>query len=93
LAIREHSLGREHPQVAQTLNSMAELYAVRGRYDQAQRFYQRALTIYDKTLLSYHPNVAPVLENYANLLRKMGHKSEVAETDARARAIEDKNEE
>ncbi len=38
-----------------------------------------------------HPDVAKVLENYADLLRKMGREEEASNMDARAKAIREKN--
>jgi hypothetical protein len=36
LAIREKALGQEHPDVAQSLNKLAELYDDQGRYAEAE---------------------------------------------------------
>ena len=40
LAIREKALGPEHPDVAQSLNNLAELYRSQGRYADAEPLYQ-----------------------------------------------------
>ncbi len=40
----------EHPDVAQSLNNLAELYRVQGRYAEAEPLYQRALAIREKAL-------------------------------------------
>jgi tetratricopeptide (TPR) repeat protein len=45
LAIREQHLGSEHPLTAISLNNLAELYRVQGKYEQAEPLYQRTLTI------------------------------------------------
>jgi tetratricopeptide (TPR) repeat protein len=50
LAIREKTLGPEHPDLAQSLNNLAGLYATQGRYIKAEPLYQRALAIREKAL-------------------------------------------
>jgi tetratricopeptide (TPR) repeat protein len=45
LAIREETLGPEHPDVAQTLNILAALYSAQGRYAEAEPLYRRARDI------------------------------------------------
>jgi tetratricopeptide (TPR) repeat protein len=48
LAIREKSLGPDHPDVATTLNDLAELYRNAGRYADAEPLCKRALAIREK---------------------------------------------
>ncbi len=50
LAIREKALGPKHPDVAQSLNNLAVLYANLGDYARAEPLYQRALAIGGKTV-------------------------------------------
>jgi tetratricopeptide (TPR) repeat protein len=45
LAIREKALGRDHPDVAQSLNDLAELYRRQGNYADAELLCQRSLDI------------------------------------------------
>jgi tetratricopeptide (TPR) repeat protein len=42
LEIHEKSYGRDHPNVATSLNDLAELYRIEGRYAEAEPLYQRA---------------------------------------------------
>ena len=72
LHIREKVLGAEHPDVAQSLNNLAELYRIQGRYKQAEPLYQRALHIREKALEPEHPDVAKNLHNLAELYRVKG---------------------
>jgi tetratricopeptide (TPR) repeat protein len=65
LAIREKTLGRDHPNVATPLNNLAVLYRNQGRYADAEPLYQRSLAIYEKVLGRDHPNVALSLYNLA----------------------------
>ena len=43
LAIREKALGPDHPDVAQSLNNLADLYRAQGRHADAEPLYKRAL--------------------------------------------------
>ena len=72
LAIREKTLGRDHPDVATALNNLATLYFNQSRYPDAEPLYQRALAIDEKTLGRDHPNVALSLNNLAGLYDTQG---------------------
>ena len=50
LAIREKVLGRDHPEVANSLSTLAELYRTQGRYADAEPLYKRSLAIREKAL-------------------------------------------
>ena len=67
LAICEKHLGPEHPNTAQSLNSLAELYRSMGLYDKAEPLYQRSLAIKEKVLGPEHPLTALALNNLALL--------------------------
>ena len=43
LANREKALGPDHPDVAQSVNNLADLYSAQGRYADAEPLYKRAL--------------------------------------------------
>ena len=43
-------LGQEHPNVANSLNTLADLYLSQKNYSQAEPLYQRALSIREKML-------------------------------------------
>ena len=51
LAIREKALGPEHPEVARSLNNVAELYWTKGDSARAEPLYQRALAIRTRPLV------------------------------------------
>jgi tetratricopeptide (TPR) repeat protein len=87
LEIWEQVLGREHPDVAQGLNNLAELYRVQGRYAEAEPLYQRAIAILEKALPPDHPHRIGVRENYAHLLDQLGRHTEAAELRVPAQAI------
>src|SRR5437667_998388 len=67
LAIREKTLGPEHPDVAASLDNLAGLYRVQGKYREAEPLYRRALAIEERTLGREHPVVAASLDNLAGL--------------------------
>jgi tetratricopeptide (TPR) repeat protein len=58
LAIRERTLGTEHPDVAQSLNGLAILNRSQGKYSDAELLYNRALEIRKKALGVEHTKVA-----------------------------------
>jgi tetratricopeptide (TPR) repeat protein len=45
LEVAEQKFGPDHPNVAQSLNSLAELYCDQGEYAKAEPLYKRALAI------------------------------------------------
>lgn len=53
LAIREKTLGKDHPAVAATLNNLAVLYGKRGKYKEAEPLCKRALEIREKVQLQF----------------------------------------
>uniref|UniRef100_A0A8C9WAU8 Kinesin light chain n=1 Tax=Scleropages formosus TaxID=113540 RepID=A0A8C9WAU8_SCLFO len=77
LAIREKTLGKDHPAVAATLNNLAVLYGKRGKYKEAEPLCKRALEIREKVLGKYHPDVAKQLNNLALLCQNQGKYDEV----------------
>ena len=72
LRIFEKVLGEDHPNVASSLNNLAELYRTQGQYEQAEPIYQRSLAIKENTLGKDHPSVATSLNNLAELYRTQG---------------------
>ena len=90
LILREKVLGPEHPDVAQSLNNLAELYRVQGRYADAEPHYQRALTIFEKVLGPEHPDVATSFNNLAGLYHTQGRYVDAEPHYQRALAINEK---
>ena len=66
--------GPQHPDVAQSLNTLA------------LPIFQRARSILEQVLPD-HPNTAATLKNLAAFLRAMGREEQANEYDARAQAI------
>jgi hypothetical protein len=48
LAIREKALDPEHPEVAQSLNNLAEFYRAQVQYAKAEPLYRRALAFWKR---------------------------------------------
>jgi CHAT domain-containing protein/Flp pilus assembly protein TadD len=55
-----------------SLNNLAHLYQVQGKYQQAEPLLQRSLVIYEKALGNEHPDVARSLNNLALLYQAQG---------------------
>ena len=60
----------EVPRESTTLLSLATLYQLWGKHAAAEPLYQRALSLREQKLGRSHPEVAEVLEEYADLLRQ-----------------------
>ena len=76
LKVAEDTFGANHPNVATSLNNLAELYRAQGRYADAEPLYKRALAIQEKALESNHPYVATSLNNLALLYKTQGRYAE-----------------
>ncbi|MBE9210703.1 tetratricopeptide repeat protein [Nostoc sp. LEGE 06077] len=90
LAIREKILGKEHPDVASSLNNLALLYRAQGKYQQAEQLYVRSLAIYEKILGKEHTFVATSLNNLAVLNQLQGKYQQAEPLYLRALAILEK---
>jgi tetratricopeptide (TPR) repeat protein len=90
LAIYEKQLGTEHPTTASSLNNIAILYYLMGRFEGAELLYVKALAIYEKHLGAEHPDTATGLNNIAELYRAIGRYEEAEPLYARSLAIREK---
>ena len=57
------------------VNNLAGLYEAQGRYDEAERFYQRSLSIALIRLEAKHHTVATILANYQAMLKASGQRA------------------
>lgn len=64
-----------------------EEFSRKGRYAAAEKLYQRAWGLVEKTLGQQHPMMAEVLECYADLLRRTNRSAEGIAMKKRAEAI------
>ncbi len=67
VTVRRHLLGEEHPQTADSLNHLAELFYYQGDYQQAEDYHQQALKIRESVLGPDHHAVATSLNNLAGI--------------------------
>jgi tetratricopeptide (TPR) repeat protein len=88
LEIHARVLDRDHLlKIALRLNDRSALEKGEGRYQLAEALCLRALDIFDKTVVPDHPQLVPVLENYAGILHCAGRSREAALVQARAETI------
>ena len=60
------------------LTNLAAVYHAQGIYIEAERLYRKALKIVNDGLGLDHPSVPRFLDNYSDLLRKMGRDDEAS---------------
>jgi CHAT domain-containing protein len=89
LAIREEKLGKDHPDVAQTLDFLAAVYDSQGRHAEAEALYKRALAIEEKALGADHPVVAAALNDLAIVYEAQGKYADAEGLYQRALAIQE----
>ena len=87
IPIQEMLLGREHQEVAGSVNLLAELYRQDGLYDMAEPLYRRSLAILEKEQPMQGAALARSLKTFAAMLRHMKRKPEAVALEARAKAI------
>jgi tetratricopeptide (TPR) repeat protein len=90
LAIHEKIHGKEHPDVATSLNNLALLHKTQGHYDQAKPLFERSLAIDEKVYGPDHPDVATDLNNLASLHRTQGNYDQAKPLYERSLAILEK---
>jgi tetratricopeptide (TPR) repeat protein len=68
--------GKQHPNLATSLNNLAELYSSQGRYTEAEPLYQEALKIDRIALPENDPQLATHRNNLAELYSSQGRYTE-----------------
>ena len=86
----EKALRPDHPDTAQSLNNLAQLYADQGAYAKAEPLHLRALAIREKALGPDHPDTAQSLNNLALIYAKQGAYAKAEPLHLRALAIMEK---
>ena len=69
LDVAEQAVEQNPPDIAASLNNIAEMYRTQGQYSQAEPLCTRSLGDREKALGPDHPNVAQSLNNLASLYR------------------------
>ncbi len=77
--------------MAASFNNLALLYNDQGLYAEAEPLFERALAIVERVLGSEHPNLADVLDSYAELKHATGHPQDAAIMASRAKVIRSKH--
>jgi tetratricopeptide (TPR) repeat protein len=90
LAIREKAFGPDRPEVAESLNNLAEVYRNQGRYGDAEPLYQRSLAILEQAVGRDHPDVGRVLDNLALAYHQQERYAEIEPFYKRSLAIYEK---
>ena len=80
LLIREKFLGPDHWLVAEALRNLAELYSAKDKPEKAITAYQRYLTVFEKTIDAYGPEMVEVLNRYVCLLLDDGREDAKRDT-------------
>ena len=80
----------EDPRLATSLNNLAMIYHVQGKYTEAEQLYKCAIGVHEKALGPDDLDLATTLENYADLLRNMNREVQAFQMEARAKAIRGK---
>jgi tetratricopeptide (TPR) repeat protein len=88
---REKALEPEHPDVATSLDNLANLYGTQGLYAEAEPLYKRSLAVVEKALGPKHPYLATILEKYADILRKIGREADAVKLEGQAQKIHNKH--
>ncbi len=90
-AIWEKALGKDHPDYASSLNSLAIVYKKMGQYEKAETLYLEAKAIREKALGKDHPDYASSLNNLALLYSDMGQYDKAEPLFLEAKAIWEKS--
>jgi tetratricopeptide (TPR) repeat protein len=90
LAIREKTLGPDHPNTAESINNWAMLLKDNGDFTVARPYYERALAIRERALGSDHPDTAESVNNLGGLLFGLGDYAAARPYLERALAIREK---
>ncbi|MBY0525914.1 MAG: tetratricopeptide repeat protein [Gemmataceae bacterium] len=86
LAIREKELGKEHRVLAATLHLLGNVARDQGK-DTAEASYRRAIAVLEKAGGGQQPSLAPILDDYAALLRSLKRTDDANALSERARRI------
>jgi tetratricopeptide (TPR) repeat protein len=69
LALREHALGSNHPDIWGSLGNLALIHEKLGEYEKARVLHERALAVVGDELGAQHPDMGSILNNLADNYR------------------------
>jgi len=78
LCIREHVLGSQHPETAETIQGLARLWEKQGNSEEARVWYSHALAIREQVFGTHHPQTTKTRTRLIALLHTMGMHEEAA---------------
>ena len=87
MLFRSRVLRPDHPQLALSLNNLAEAYRLLGRYPEAEASYRRSLAVNEAIHGPDHPAVAAVLQEIAKLCASQDKTAEAEGLRERANGI------
>jgi CHAT domain-containing protein/tetratricopeptide (TPR) repeat protein len=79
--------GAAHPETANPMQVLANVYLSTGRYDQSRNWYQRALTVRKNALGEEHPDVANSINGLGVVARRLERYDEAIRAYTQAAAI------
>ena len=82
------SVGAMDPHMSITLSSLALVFEARKEYAKAVPLVEQALKVREVAFGDEHPEIVPILEQYADLLRLLNRRDEAERIDARKARIE-----
>jgi tetratricopeptide (TPR) repeat protein len=87
----ERALYKSGRTLADGLRTLGALRVQQHHFPEAESLYREAIGLYETSIGGGHPDVAPVLREYANVLkRRKGPKAEIKTVETRIRTIETK---
>jgi CHAT domain-containing protein len=91
LVIQEKALGPDHPDVASSLQNLANFYDYKRDNARAEPLYRRALVIWEKALGPDHPHIAVTWSDMALSFAAQGRVVEAVNAAQRATEIQDRS--
>ena len=83
-------MGKNHPDLAATLNNLGLLYKDQAKYYKAKPLFKKAIEIKEKAFGKESPLIVLDLTNYADFLQNTHKNREATKMRIRAKAIQDK---
>ena len=71
LKFRKRILPPDHPDIATSMNNLAETYGALGRHKDALKLYEETLKIRKRLLPPDHPDIATSMNNLASVVDKL----------------------
>lgn len=88
LALQEaESAGPNDPRIVTSLNNLGNCYRQQGKFAEAEPCYKRAIEVQTRLKGPLSPDMVPIFDNYAKMLRAAQREAEAQKMEAKARAI------